>query len=51
MNIAYKEARESLYWIKLIEHGELVDFNYQKSKEKKSKNYQDTYSYSKIKHQ
>lgn len=29
MSIASKEARESLYWIKLLEHSKLIEYNFQ----------------------
>lgn len=29
MSIASKGARESLYWIKLLEHSKLVEYNYE----------------------
>lgn len=32
MSIASKEARETLYWIKLIEYSSIIEFNFEKLK-------------------
>jgi four helix bundle protein len=34
MNIASKEARETLYWIQLLKETELVNFNFDELKQK-----------------